>query len=139
MNRKYVLLALIGLALFATGASVVPAQNVVDTNVQKVKSKIDRLGKGQTGMVEVKLNDGTELEGYISQILEDSFDLTDPKTRRPTTIPYRDVAKVKRKGMSRVAKTAIGIAGAAGIVVLVLTLPRNRPLGTICPLGCGPF
>lgn len=138
MNGKYVLLALIGLALFVTGAGVVPAQGVVDTNVQKVKSEIDRLGKGQTGMVEVKLNDGTKLKGYISQILEDSFDLTDPKTRRPTTIPYRDVAKVKRKG-TRGMKTAIGIATAAGIVVLILTLPRSRPLGTICPLGCGPF
>lgn len=76
---------------------------------------------------------------YISQAIENSFDLTDAETKEITTIPYRDVAQVKRQGVSRGAKIAIGVGIAAAVTGLVLTLPVKKALGSFCPLGCRPF
>jgi hypothetical protein len=139
MIRKLITLVLIGLVVSGANFTAIIAQSGPDADVDKVRTKIRKYGIGEESKVVVTVKDGTKLKGYITQILDDSFDLTDVETKQPTTIPYRDVAKIKRQGMSKGAKTAIGIGIAAGIVVLVVVSPKNGPLGPICPLGCGPF
>ena len=65
---------------------------------------------------------GTKMKGYISQAEEDSFTLTDSKTKQSTIIAYGDAAQVKDSGLSKGAKIAIGvgIASAATLTVLYI-------------------
>ena len=143
MFKKCILLFFIGLLTFAANLQTISAQSNADDSIERnkvAKIKNDIQQREAKGMrIIVKLKDGTKLEGYITQIIEDSFDITNYKTQQTTTVPYRDVAQVKKHGMSKAAKVAIGVGVGAAIVVLALTLPGNKPLGTICPLGCGPF
>lgn len=137
MIRKFLSLAFIGLMLYGVNPQTVSAQSRSDNEIEKIKTKVRKRGTVEKSKTVVMLKDGTKIEGYITQILDDSFDLTDVKTKQPTTVPYRDVAKIKRQGMSKGAKRAIGIGVVAGIVALVLTLPRKSS-GGFCPLSCPP-
>lgn len=68
--------------------------------------------------------------GYISQILDDSFDLTDSKTKQPTTIAYRDVTQGKKPGWSTGAKIALGVViGVAAAATVLGIAIRNADLG----------
>jgi TRAP-type uncharacterized transport system fused permease subunit len=142
MFKKCLSLVFIGLLTFAVNLKFISAQsdtnNSVETNkAEKIKTNVNRRGVGEKSKVVVKMKNGAKLKGYISQTLEDSFDLTNAETKQPTTILYREVAQVKRQGWSKGAKTAIGVGIAAAVVGLILTLPGKNPFpGGFCPLGC---
>ena len=73
----------------------------------------------------MEILNGTELKGYISQTGDESFELTDSKTKQVTSIAYRDVAQVKGSGLSKGAKIGIGIAiGAAAAIILAIFTKR---------------
>jgi hypothetical protein len=72
----------------------------------KVKAEVTKRGVGQS-RVRVSLRDGTEVKGYISEIDDISFALTDQKSGNVTTISYADVSKIKRQGLSKPVKVLI--------------------------------
>lgn len=144
MGRKYLSLVLIALTLCGVNLQILPAQTAADNSperikLERLKTKVYRFGLGEKARVSVRLKNGRRIKGYISRTIEDSFDVIGSKTGEITTIPYRDVAQVKKQGRSKGAKIAIGAGITVGVVVLVLTLPGKKPLGSFCPLGCGPF
>lgn len=118
-------------ALASQAWAVTPGRG--DT-IEKVKASVTK----RTGeKVVVTMKAGPKMKGIVSNVLADSFDLLDAKTRQPTTIPYRDVEKVKKQSWSTGAKVALGAAIGAGVVVaVVLGALANDPLGSFCPLGC---
>jgi hypothetical protein len=61
-----------------------------------------------------------ELKGYVSNIDEDSFVVTNLKTKETTTVAYRDVAYVRGKGLPTAAKAGIAVGVAAGGVLLIM-------------------
>lgn len=137
MIGKYLSFAVIGLMLFGFNTQTTFARSTVDSELERVKIEVRKRGTGPESKVTVKLKDGMKLRGYISQILDDSFDLTDPKSKQPTTIPYRDVAKVKRQGWSSGAKMALGIGiGTAVVIAVVAGAVAKKGLSGFCPLGC---
>ena len=141
MLKKFLSGLCTGLLIFTASPLLVRAQSDADTErnrVERIKTNIYRLdSNGQTKIV-VRLRSGAKVKGYLTKIGDETFDLTNYKTRQTTPVAYRDVAQVKQPGVSsKAAKYALGIGVAAGIVVLVLTLPRRGP--TICPLGCRSF
>ncbi|HXH69987.1 MAG TPA: hypothetical protein VNI60_06515 [Pyrinomonadaceae bacterium] len=77
-------------------------------------------GIGEKKRVRVKTSDGTKMKGYIRQAGEDSFTLTDSKTKQSMVVAYRDVAQVKGSGLSRGAKIAIGVGAATAATLTVL-------------------
>ncbi len=85
----------------------------------------------QRQLVVVKKLDGTKQKGYISQKGDDSFTLTDSKTKQTTIIAYSDVAQVKKPlSGDTIALTIIGGAAAvAAIVFGSLLLKRCRNEG----------
>ena len=85
---------------------------------QEVKTGISKLGVGRNARVEVKLQDKTKLAGHISEVKDDSFIITDPKTNGTTTVAYTDVTRVKGHNLSTGAKIGIGI----GIAIAAITL-----------------
>ena len=99
------------------------APSAVESNAQqadKVKMAIQQRGPGEKSRVKVRLRDKTELKGYISQIDDTSFQLTDNKTGKVTTVAYDNVDKVGRPGMARSTRIVlyIGIGVAAAAIVL---------------------
>ncbi len=103
--------------------------------IEKIRSNVTK----RTGeKVVVTMKGGPKVKGIISNVLDDSFDLLDAKTRQPTTIPYRDVEKVKKQGWSTGAKVALGVAIGAGVVTAVVlgALSKDPFGGSFCPLGC---
>ncbi len=140
MLKKFLSLTLIGLMLYAANLQIISAQTNSDNSVEKIKADVFRRGTGEKSKVVVKLKDGTKLKGYISQAGEDSFDLTDFKTKQTSAVTYRDVAQVKKQGLSKGAKIAIGVGiGAAVAVVVIGAMVANAAGGlfgnSIC---CGP-
>jgi hypothetical protein len=88
---------------------------------RRIKAKVNKLGAG--AKVTVSLKDGTKVKGSISQILEDSFDVTLEKQTRSSIISYRDVKDVNKRGWPTSVKVAIGIGiGATAIVAILAAL-----------------
>jgi hypothetical protein len=131
MIKKYLSFALICLLLVTADFSFVSAQTKTDSSADKIKTKVMERGTGEKKRVEVKMSDGTKLKGYISQAGEDSFTLTDSKTKQTTVIAYRDVKKVKNswsKG-DKITLAIVGGAAAVGAIILgsfIFTRCRNE-------------
>ena len=99
---------------------------------RKVKSQVEKLGTG--AKVTVKMKDGTKLRGSISQILDDSFDVTLGKAAQSSIISYRDVESVKRRGWSNSAKIVTGVlVGGAAAVTLIVILVKSGNGGPFNP------
>jgi hypothetical protein len=86
----------------------------------KVKSGVEKVGSGRDTRVEVKLRDKTRLKGYISEIGNNEFVVTDVKTGASNKVAYADVKQIKGNNLSTGAKIAIGIGIGVGLTILVL-------------------
>lgn len=84
---------------------------------QKVKAAIVQLGTGQSSQVHIKLRDKTRLTGYVSEIGDASFVVTDLKSAGTTTVGYPDVVQVKGNNLSTRTKIIITAAVIAGIAI----------------------
>lgn len=98
--------------------------------MEKIKEEITKRGVGEKARVSVRLLSGTKVKGYVSDAGEDTFVITDAKTKQATTIAYRDVEQVKSKGLSTGAKIGIGV----GIGVAALTVTYS-----VARAACGGF
>src|SRR5438067_2261831 len=74
---------------------------------EKVKAAISKLGTGPAARVEVKLKDRTKLKGYVSELNDYHFVVTDDKTGIATAVAYPQVKQVKGNNLSTGAKIAI--------------------------------
>ena len=87
-------------------------------SAEKARISVAGMGVGKDARVEVKLRDNTKLKGYVSEVEEDSFTVTD-KTGISRTVAYADVAKVSKQGngWSTGTKAIVGAAVAAGAII----------------------
>ena len=95
----------------------------------KVKSKVEKAGEGEKPKVRVKMRDGAELRGHVSNIAQDSFTSTDTRTNKSISVSYVEVASVKGRGLSAGVKVAIVAGVGIGIVVAVVAIHGVHPLG----------
>ncbi len=108
------------MALAAVNVYPIYAQSNSDDRVEKIKTDV-RKRAGDYSKVIVTMNDGTKRSGHIGNIREDSFDLIDPRMKRPATILYRDVAELKKHDdWSTGKKVALGVGIGAAIVAGVV-------------------
>jgi len=117
-------LATNSIALPARQATEAPNQTSDSKNAAKVKAEVQKRGIGKQSRLKVTLRDQTEVKGYVSQIGDASFQITNPKTQDVTTIAYGDVKKVRKPGLSRSVGIAIGI-GVAVVILLAISLPKD--------------
>ncbi len=92
----------------------VPAQQLANEAAEATKVKAEanrRLDKNES-RVKVKLRNGSEVKGRITQTAENSFTLTDEKTGAKSDISYADVEKLSGRGWSKKTKIAIGVGAA---------------------------
>ena len=90
------------------------AQQQLDQTAKVKNEVVNRLNKKEEH-VKVRLRNGTEVKGYITQTSENGFTLSNEKTKTGTDIAYADVQHVEGRGMSKTKKIAI----AAGVGVAI--------------------
>lgn len=83
----------------------------------KIKTQVQERGTGEKARVKITLRDKTEVRGYISQVNADSFQVTDRKTGKVSTVTYDSVDRVRGGGLSRGAKIAIWVGVGAVVAV----------------------
>lgn len=89
--------------------------------IGKLKSELNKLGIGRESKIEVKLYDGSKISGYLSEINEEDFAVTqnDDETKR---VRYDRVRKAKgRYGHHRFAVTTSIIGAVLGILLIALS------------------
>ncbi len=119
MFKKYLTLILAVLVLNLSFSAAVFAgtkEEKMAKLADKVKTNVTKLGTGKDARIEVKLRDNTKLNGYVSQINENSFTVVDDKTGNTNDIPYSNAKQVKGNNLSTGVKIAIGI----GIILAVI-------------------
>jgi|SRR5688572_9726770 len=117
MVNKTTILFLAAIFLFAN-TQILLGQSDPLAGDRRVKAQVNKLGPG--AKVTVTLKDGKKLAGSISQILDDSFDVTPENQTQASIISYRDVSNVKRRGWSNAAKIGVGIGAGVGLALVAL-------------------
>ena len=118
---KKPLAILLSAIVFALGLSfpvATRAQTSEGQATQTARPTVQTMGVNTDRRVEVKLRDKTKVKGYITQLDQDSFTVTDSKTGASQTLSYSDVQDVKKasSGWSSKGWLILG-AVAAGIVL----------------------
>ena len=116
---KHFTLLLVAVLVFNSVAVPQATQTQEASQAAKVKTEVQKRSTDEKSRVKVRLRNKAEVKGYISKIEDASFDVTDKKTGRATTIPYMEVEKIRGSGLSKGAKIGI-IAGAAVVTVAVV-------------------
>ncbi|MGI8469038.1 MAG: hypothetical protein ACR2N3_11370 [Pyrinomonadaceae bacterium] len=99
----------------------------------KVKAEIAKLGVGEDSKVEVKLKDGTKLKGYVSEITDSGFVITD-KAGESTSVPYPNAKQVKGGNSKAGIIILVGILAFFTIVIIIAATkhpPRDSQPSTI--------
>ena len=120
MLRRYLSILLAVLLISNSGTLLVFAQS--GDNAAKVKAAVAKRGTNEKKRVRVKMQNGTKIKGYITQIGDESFTLALSKTKQPVVIAYRDVSKIESGGLSGGARIGIIVGAAAGAAVFFLYL-----------------
>ncbi len=121
----------LAIVLLFANTSMLLGQSDAMAADQRIRTQVNKLGSG--AKVTVILKDGTKVKGSISQILEDSFDVTLENQIQSSIISYRDVENVKRRGWSNAAKIGlgVGIGAVVVVVVIVVALAKMDDLGPV--------
>lgn len=125
MIKKILTVVIAGLLIQAVCVQPASAASKAEREAQraeKVKAGILKLGVGTDARVAIKLRDKMKLAGYVTEVSDGSFVVTDPKTRAATTVAYGDVTQVKGHNLGTGAKVAIGIGIGVGVTLLVIWL-----------------
>ena len=85
---------------------------------EKVRAQVVKLGTGKDALVRVELRDKTKLEGYVSEVGDESFVITN-KAGVATAVTYPQVKKAHGHNLSTSAKIAIGVGIGIAIAVLI--------------------
>ena len=137
MFKNALSIFLVCLLMNFAGVVAVCAQTSTDKQaevIEKVKESVRKLGVGESARVEVKLNDGTKLKGYIRDAGQDSFVVVDKKSGATKTIEYPDVNRIKGNNRSTAARIgldaakAVAVTGAfvGGLILVVYVTTREK-------------
>lgn len=127
MVRLVSLLMVMVLLVSSYGTAGAQGTSSSQTQIEKNRAKVRKIGIGERAKIRVHLLDGTTYEGYVREANEDNFVIVD-KQGSPHIILYKDVKEVKsRRGRSTGAKIGTGIAiyavavlGVIGILMAII-------------------
>ena len=128
MNRLMPVLLMLVLSLSPVRRAVLAQQKLTDQNVVKIKTDIARRLRDEKTNVTVRLRNGSELKGRITQAAENMFTLKE-KNSGTRNISYADVTKVRGRGLSKGAKFGIltGVIAGAVIIGALISLRNFDP------------
>jgi len=117
LTKKY---AAITLSLIITALNLaLPSQATAQSNtdIEKVRARVQMLSASRDSQVEVRFRDKTKVKGYITSVEPASFNLKDSKAGTSQSIAYSEVDSVSKAGDGVSTKTWLIIGGiAAGVV-----------------------
>ncbi len=129
MFKKMLWLMVLGGLVQLASAMPVSANKLEENNqarrAEKVKAGIAGLGVGEAARVKVKLQDGTKLNGYVSEVGNENFIVVNAKTGEAVTVAYPQVKQVQGNNLSTGARIAIGVAIIAAILTLAVLAGRS--------------
>lgn len=135
MFRRTFAIMLSGILMFTSlGFHSIHAQTARFTEAEKARIKIHKVGIGQNARIEVKLRDNTKLKGYVSQVGQDSFTITDAKMGTTQTVAYDDVIQVKKPG--GLSTRALALIGAAAVAAVIVGVAVIKPVACDGGAGC---
>jgi len=125
MNKLMPVLLMLALTVSPVPRAALAQQQLTD---QKIKTDIARRLRDAKTNVAVRLRNGSELKGKITQAAENVFTLKE-KTGTHRDISYADVTKLKGRGLSKGAKFGIltGIVAGAVIIGALISLKNFDP------------
>ena len=128
MNRLMPVLLMLALSLSPVRRAVLAQQKLTDQNVVKIKTDIARRLRDEKTNVTIRLRNGSELRGRITQAAENMFTLKE-KNSGTRNISYADVTKVRGRGLSKGAKFGIltGVIAGAVIIGALISLRNFDP------------
>lgn len=104
------------------------AQAQREKSPEQVKAEVVKRGTGEKARVKVKLRNAPEVRGYITKVEENSFELRQ-KGGESVTIPYADVVRVQKPGMSKGLKIGIAAGATAAVVFAAAIASATASLG----------
>ena len=116
MNKLMSGVLMLVLVLLPVRRAALGQQRLTDSSVVRIKTDIAKRLRDAKTNVTVRLRDGSELKGRITQATENMFTLKAKNTQRD--ISYADVTKVKGNGLSKGAKFGILTGFIAGAVII---------------------
>jgi hypothetical protein len=119
MKRIYSLLvaSVLAVSMLANQSVAATPPDKETRSIERVRAAIYQLGTGQSSLVNITLRDKTKVIGYLSEVGDNSFVVTDLKTAKSTTVAYPDVAQVKGNNLSTRTKIIITAAIIAGVAI----------------------
>ena len=130
MKRNLFTLVLTFAIVLAPIGPAVQAQSKLTPKAEVEK----RLVKKETH-VKVKLHNGSEVRGRITQSSESGFTLTEDKTGNHKDIAYADVQHVEGRGWSKKKKVLVITAVVTGVAITALIIGLSRGLGNFSLAG----
>ena len=128
MNKLMPLLLTMVLALTPVPCALAQ-QKLTETSVNKIKTEIARRFHDENTSVMLRLRNGSELKGRITQAAENMFTLKEKKTGTQRDISYVDVTRVTGQGLSKGAKFGIltGLLTGAVIIGVLISMKNFDP------------
>ena len=123
MKKAISLLTMVLLLNFVCATNIF-AKNKEAEFTEKVKTQISKLGIGRDARVKIKLKDGTKIKGYISEVGDSQFVVTNLETGQNTTVPYPGVKQVKGNNLSTGVQIVIGIAVALVAIIIIGSIAK---------------
>ena len=117
MKKFMSLLLVVGLVLCSVRRVALGQQRLADP-VDKIKTDVANRLRRDKRDVTVRLRNGSEFKGRITQAAENMFTLREKNTGAHRDIAYEDVTRVKGNGFSKGAKFGILTALVSGAVII---------------------
>jgi|WetSurMetagenome_2_1015567.scaffolds.fasta_scaffold128970_1 hypothetical protein len=113
--------SLICSTLFCDFASAATKEEKEAKQIAKIKQKVAQVGIGEKAIIRVDLK-GVEksIKGYLSEVKEENFTVTNSKTKETTRVAYRDVERIEKKHFPTIAKVGIVIGVVMGVLIIIV-------------------
>ena len=103
MSKLMPVLLMLALILYPVPRAALAQQQLTESGLDEIKTNIARRLRDEKTNVTIKLRNGSELKGRITQAAENMFTLKEKKTGTQRHISYADVTKVNGQGLSRIS------------------------------------
>ncbi|HEX8475455.1 MAG TPA: hypothetical protein VF666_15610 [Pyrinomonadaceae bacterium] len=126
LRKTFAIILSATLLSVALGFKSVEAKTVEASQLaEKARIEVAKMGTGERARVEVKMRDNTKLKGYISNVGDEAFTVTDRKTGASQHVAYTDVQQVKKQGGGLRTRTwvVLGASAAAAVVTWIIVKP----------------
>ena len=117
MTRRLLTLCLAFAIVLTSPGPAAYGKKKPDETPDKIKTEVETRLRKKEEHVKVKLRNGSEVRGRITQTSDNGFTVVEDKSGSRTDIAYADVSNVEGRGMSKTKKTLIGVGIGAGVFI----------------------